>query len=294
MSQEPATDLLRHYRPEIEAALENYLPAQGSAVPSIVEAMRYSLLAGGKRLRPAMALAVSSACGGERGDVMPAACALEMVHTYSLIHDDLPCMDDDDLRRGRPTNHVVYGEAMAVLAGDALSNAAFLLIAKQTPSPDLAALLVLELAEAAGVQGMIGGQVLDMVSMGTEADLAAVEQIHRRKTGALIRASVRIGAIAARVDDETLAAFTTYGESLGLSFQIIDDILDLTSDASTLGKTAGKDAEQNKLTWPACVGLDRSRTTALELAEKGRAAIAPYDRKGELSAFAEFICTRIS
>lgn len=293
MSAPKVDELFRAHRVRIEEALDRFVPA-AAAVPAIHEAMRYSLLAGGKRVRPAMALATAEMLGADEAEILPAACALEMIHTYSLIHDDLPCMDDDDLRRGRPTNHVVHGEAMAVLAGDALSNGAFLLIARETRSRDLVAPLVEELAASAGTEGMIGGQVLDMAHMQGAPDLEVVREIHARKTGALLVAGVRLGAIAARADTETLERVTIYGRSVGHAFQIVDDVLDVTADAATLGKTAGKDVEQGKMTYPACIGVEASQREAERLVAEGVEAIAALDREGELTAFARFILSRVS
>lgn len=293
MTGSSVEELFRAHRARIEEALDRYVPAQ-TPVLAIHEAMRYSLLAGGKRVRPAMTLATAAMLGGDEANVLPAACALEMVHTYSLIHDDLPCMDDDDLRRGRPTNHVVHGEAMAVLAGDALSNGAFLLIARETGERDLVAPLVEELAQAAGTEGMIGGQVLDMRHMQGAPDLELVREIHARKTGALLVAGVRLGAIASRADEATLERVTTYGRNVGHAFQIVDDVLDVTADAATLGKTAGKDVEQGKMTYPACIGVDASRREAERLVDEGIEAIAALDTAGDLTAFARFILARVN
>jgi geranylgeranyl diphosphate synthase, type II len=293
MSETSVENLFGTHRLRVEEALERFLPEAG-AVPSIREAMRYSLLAGGKRLRPVMTLATAEMLGGEDANVLPVACALEMIHTYSLIHDDLPCMDDDDLRRGRPTNHVVYGEDMAVLAGDGLSNGAFLLIARETRDKDLVAPLVEELASAAGTEGMIGGQVLDMKHMRGAPDLELVREIHARKTGALFVAGVRLGAIASRAKADILERVTVYGRAVGHAFQIVDDILDVTADAATLGKTAGKDVEQGKLTYPACIGVTASRREAEGLIEEGIEALGDLDRAGDLTGFARFILSRVN
>jgi len=218
--------------------------------------MRYSLLDGGKRLRPLIVLSVCDALGGRTTEAMPAACAVEMIHTYSLIHDDLPAMDDDDFRRGKRSNHRAFDEATAILAGDALQAAAFELIAKRTRDAAVAARLTFELASAAGAAGMCGGQQLDL------APKADVEEIHRRKTGALLTASARMGAIAAGAAPRTLTRITRYGRSLGLAFQIVDDILDVLGSARDLGKTPGKDARQGKRTYPARYGLEESRRRA--------------------------------
>ncbi|MFT7618087.1 MAG: geranylgeranyl diphosphate synthase type II [Planctomycetota bacterium] len=287
-------ELLAGHKATIEEAMGSILPMCPPAASIIDEAMRYSLLAGGKRLRPGMMLAVADALGGKRENVLPVACAIEMIHTYSLIHDDLPCMDDDALRRGKPTCHVKYGEGMAVLAGDALSNAAFWVIATHTEDKDLVAPLIAELATAAGTSGMIGGQVLDIVSEGAEPEIEAVREIHRRKTGALFVAALQLGAIASRATEDQLARICEFGRRVGLAFQIMDDILDLESDAATLGKTAGKDLEQGKMTYPACIGVEASRSEAKELIDGGRALLDGLDPKGDLEALAGFIYSRLN
>jgi geranylgeranyl diphosphate synthase type II len=234
--------------------------------------MRYSLFSRCKRLRPQLAIEVCRAFGGRLRDVLPAACALEMIHTYSLIHDDLPAMDDDDFRRGKPSNHKAFDEATAILAGDALQAAAFETIAKRSP-PKVAAALVRELASAAGAAGMVGGQQLDL------ALRADVREIHLRKTAALITAAARMGAIAAGARD--LRAITRYGRSLGLAFQIVDDILDLSGTARELGKTPGKDARQGKKTYPAVYGLDSSRRRAESLVRDAVNAVGFLRERGK-------------
>ncbi len=294
MSEQHVKALLARHRETVESALLDLLPPCPESARVIDEAMRYSLLGGGKRLRPALVLTTADALGGETGNVLPAACAIEMIHTYSLIHDDLPCMDDDDLRRGRPTCHVKYGDGLATLAGDALSNAAFHVIAEHTKDADLVRGLILELARAAGCEGMIGGQVLDVISEGEEPRLERVEEIHRMKTGALFIAGLRLGAVGSRASAETLERFTLYGRKVGLAFQIMDDILDLVSDAETLGKTAGKDLEQKKMTWPACVGLEESRVRVRGLVREAQELIAPQDPRGDLQALAAFIHDRVN
>ena len=286
--------LLGRHRATVEEAMDRFLPAPSSEVALIDEAMRYSLFAGGKRLRPALVLAVAEMLEGESANALPAACAIEMIHTYSLVHDDLPCMDDDDLRRGRPTCHVQYGEAVAVLAGDALSNAAFGVIADETADVSLVAPLIRELAAAAGTSGMIGGQVLDLISEGRKPDIDTVRLIHSMKTARLLAASVKLGAIAAGAQGEDLARISEYGDSIGLAFQIIDDILDEEGDASTLGKTAGKDREQEKMTFPACIGIEASRAQAKELVDGAIARLGALDRKGDLAALARYICARLN
>ena len=262
-------EYLAHQQKRVDAALDRWVPAE-SQDPSIIHrAMRYSLFAGGKRIRPLLAMAAAEAvCDNPDGDrvygVADAACALELIHTYSLIHDDLPALDNDDLRRGRPTCHKVFGDAMAILAGDALLTLAFEALSKL---PDVDAerriRLVAELATASGtVGGMIGGQVNDLEGEGKEPTAALLESIHRAKTGALLRASVRMGAIYAGADDTQLAALSCFGEHIGLAFQIVDDVLDVEQPSEALGKTAGKDAQQKKITFPAVYGLERSRAMA--------------------------------
>ncbi len=287
-------EILERHRLTVEAALHDLLPSGPESVRVIDEAARYSLFAGGKRLRPSLLLATCEALGGDVANALPAACAIEMIHTYSLIHDDLPAMDDDELRRGNLTCHVKFGEAMAVLAGDLLATTAFEVIAAHTPNQSMVSSLVLELTRAAGCRGMIGGQVLDLLSENAEPEISRVRDIHRMKTGALLAASVRLGGIAAGCTDEHLDRVTQYGEAIGLAFQIVDDILDVESDAATLGKTVGKDREQAKMTFPACIGLDQSRAEADALVAEAVALIAPLDTKGDLVRLADFIVTRLN
>jgi len=284
-------------RKEVEAALDSFLTRAPAAPAVIVEAMRYSLLGGGKRLRPMLVIAsaegVAQAMGSSeaaaRDLAMPAACAIEMIHTYSLIHDDLPSMDDDDLRRGRPTSHVVHGEGMAILAGDGLQAEAFRLLAREPQGyhPNLMQrkLRVLALiAEAAGAIGMVGGQAIDLSAVGAENETMGPEMLrdmHARKTGALIRASVAAGAIMGGANDALFAALDQYGTEIGLAFQIVDDILDEEESAATLGKTAGKDKAAGKPTYPAFFGLDRSKQLAAESHAKARQAL---DRAGLLDS----------
>ena len=288
-------------RTDVEIALAQCLPAP-PAVPQVVaDAMRYSLMAGGKRLRPILVLAgaegVAQAAGGSeaaaRDAAMPAACAVEMIHTYSLIHDDLPSMDDDDLRRGRPTSHKVYGEGMAILAGDGLQAEAFSLLAREPqgyhPTLMTRKLRVIALvAGAAGPAGMVGGQAIDLSAVspapGTSAvalDRDGLQAMHRRKTGALIRASVVAGAVMAGADDRLIASVDQYGQEIGLAFQIVDDILDVEGAAATLGKTAGKDEAAGKPTYPSFFGLDQARTLAAECHARARQAL---DRAGLLDS----------
>ena len=231
---------------------------------SLREAMRYSLLAGGKRLRPILCLAACELAGGDAAQAMPTAVALEMIHTMSLIHDDLPAMDDDDLRRGRPTNHKVYGEAVAILAGDALLTRAFEMVALRSPGvpPERLLKVVGELSLVAGAPGLVGGQVVDLESEGKEVDLETLEYIHLHKTGALLSACVITGAMIGGADDELIAALRVYARGIGLAFQIIDDILDITASSEVLGKTAGKDLIADKTTYPKLLGLEESRKRA--------------------------------
>lgn len=254
----------------IDAALNRWLPAESVPPETIHRAMRYSVFAGGKRIRPLLAYHAATAVRGHREGIEDAACTLEMIHTYSLIHDDLPDMDNDDLRRGRPTCHKVFGNAIAILAGDALCTLAFEVLGSLPhASGDTRAKLVVELASASGTcRGMIAGQVHDLESEGMLPEAERLDMIHRAKTGALLRASVRMGAIYAGANDEQLKALTSYGEHVGLAFQIVDDVLDVEQTSEELGKTAGKDAAQQKMTFPAVYGLEKSK----EMAERERAA----------------------
>lgn len=262
-------------RARIDEALSRFLSAPPDVPLGVYEAMRYSLDAGGKRLRPILTLAsaeavAASATYSERAIelALPAACAVELIHTYSLIHDDLPAMDDDSLRRGRPTNHVVHGEAMAILAGDGLLTEAFALLSAEPRDPDLAARKIRTIhtiAIAAGASGMVGGQAIDLLAVGTSAfDAHSLQDMHARKTGALIRAAAVAGAIMGGGSDVAIHAVEEYGRHLGLAFQIVDDILDIEGDARNLGKTAGKDAKAGKPTYPSTFGLDASRRLAAE------------------------------
>lgn len=283
-------------RTEVESALESYLSKAPAVPPVLVEAMRYSLLAGGKRLRSLLALAsaegVAHAIGASeaaaRDTAMPAACAIEMIHTYSLIHDDLPSMDDDDLRRGRPTSHIVHGEGMAILAGDGLQAEAFRLLAREPigyhPALMQRKLRVIGLiADAAGAPGMVGGQAIDLSVVGSAAGTATAKAValqpdelkdmHARKTGALIRASIAAGAVMGGAGDQLFALLDQYGTEIGLAFQIVDDILDEEGSSASLGKTAGKDKAAGKPTYPALFGLDRSKALAAECHERARAAL---------------------
>lgn len=281
----------------IDAELDRYLPAGERLPASLHQAMRYSVFAGGKRIRPLLLIAACEAVGGTMTSVLPTACALEMIHTYSLIHDDLPAMDDDDYRRGRLTNHKVFGEATAILAGDALLTQAFILLAAVAPDESVSAaerLRVLQIiATAAGSLGMVGGQVVDMESETKPVELPIVEYIHTHKTGALILASLQAGAILGGTDSRAFAALTRYGECAGLAFQIADDILDIVGEQSLLGKDVGSDVQRGKATYPALLGLAESRRRAEELRDLAIAALAPLGSEAEpLRALVTYIVDR--
>jgi geranylgeranyl diphosphate synthase type II len=244
--------------------------------------MRYSLLSGGKRLRPLLCCAASEACGGTARHALPAACAVEMIHAYSLIHDDLPCMDDDDLRRGKPTSHIVFGEGMAVLAGDALLTEAFAVLAQAKPRARyVASDLVTELAHAAGSRGLIAGQVADLEAEGSKPSEPALYFIHAAKTGMLLRAALKLGAMCAGATKVQVNALDRFGFALGLAFQIQDDILDATQNAKKLGKTAGKDAAAGKMTFPSLFGLEKSQTLAAQWTAEAIASLKSFGPRGE-------------
>ena len=279
----------------VDAALDRWVPSEDQNPATIHRAMRYSLFAGGKRIRPLLAIAAAEAVSDAPIGIESCACALEMIHTYSLIHDDLPALDNDDLRRGRPTCHKVFGDAMAILAGDALLTLAFEVLAKLEPSgADRRIQLVRELATASGtVGGMIGGQVNDIEGEGKHPTARLLESIHRAKTGALLRASVRMGAIYAGADADQLTALTGFGEHVGLAFQIVDDILDVEQSSEALGKTAGKDAAQNKITFPAVYGIERSREMAEEERLAAHLALQPFDDRAQrLRELADLVVRR--
>jgi geranylgeranyl diphosphate synthase type II len=289
---QPASDSSRlaefcaEARRRVDEALARFLPAVDpsprSACPArLAEAMHYSVMAGGKRLRPLLAMLAAEACGADPVEALPAACALEMVHTYSLVHDDLPAMDDDDLRRGRPTCHKAFDEATAVLAGDALLTLAFEVVARHTRPPEAAATCVRVLAEAAGPAGMVGGQMADLQAEGrADGTPEALEAIHRRKTGALLRASLRMGAAIAGAPEPIARALDAYGHALGLAFQIVDDLLDVEGDQSKLGKRVQKDSDHGKWTYPGLLGVEDSRLRARQLAEEASEALVPLGDRG--------------
>lgn len=294
-----AADTIARLRGLVEGSLAGTLSSESSRIPSpLREAMEYSLMAGGKRVRPVLLLSAGLAVGGGEGELLPFACAVEYIHTYSLIHDDLPAMDDDDLRRGRPTCHKVFGEAVAILAGDALLTRAFQVLAGGDAAPDAERRLALvqEYARAAGtVEAMIGGQVVDMESEGKPVEPATLEYIHRAKTGAILEASAVAGAIVAGASGEQLQRIRTYGQRIGLAFQIADDVLDVTSTAEQLGKTPGKDVAAGKATYPALFGIEASRQKAQELVAQACQAVAGLGRGAEiLDSLARFVVARVS
>lgn len=295
------------WKTQVEAALAKYLTEAGELggeCPSrLREAMSYSLLAGGKRLRPVLVLMACEACGGDSEAALPAACAIEMIHTYSLIHDDLPAMDDDDYRRGRLTNHKVFGDALAILAGDALLTLAFEVMARDVRPTSVAAACCADLAFAAGACGMVGGQVADLEAEdadtsprrgeGSKAALQELEAIHRRKTGRLIRSALTLGGRIAQADVATLGTLDHYGTCIGLAFQIADDLLDVTGTQDKLGKGVGKDADHGKLTYPGLIGIGPSRQKAQQLIDEACAAVAPWGERGRhLQAMARFVLER--
>ena len=279
----------------VDAALERLLPAETLRPETLHKAMRYSVFAGGKRLRPVLVIAGAEAVGGTAERVMPTACALEMIHTYSLVHDDLPAMDNDDFRRGVPTNHKVFGEAIAILAGDALLTLAFRLVADNARTADLGAIqaVVADVAEAAGHAGMVAGQVADLEAEGRQVGADTLDYIHVHKTGALIRTSLRVGAMLCGATAEQVRALSVAGANLGLAFQIVDDILDVVASSEELGKTAGKDQIQQKATFPAIHGIEASRARARSLIAEAEEALTAFGPRAEpIRALGRFILER--
>jgi len=278
----------------VNRALDRFLPSEKTRPATIHKAMRYSLFAGGKRTRPALLLAAAQACGGSEKDALPLACAVECIHTYSLIHDDLPAMDNDDFRRGKPTNHKVFGEGIAVLAGDALLTQAFEIAAQCKKFPRYPHdKIVLEIARASGSLQLVGGQVADLEGENKKLSVAELRYIHERKTSALLGCSVRLGGMSANCTPAQLAALTDFGYHVGLAFQVIDDILDVTQTTEQLGKTAGKDVAVQKATYPAIVGLEKSRKIAAQLTAKAFAALKIFKGKAvALEALAGFLLKR--
>jgi geranylgeranyl diphosphate synthase, type II len=285
---------LRESTESVNEALDRFLPKAKTKPSTIHTAMRYSLFAGGKRLRPALCLAAAEACGGKQKEALPFACAVECIHTYSLIHDDLPAMDNDDFRRGKPTNHKVYGEGIAILAGDGLLTQAFeILVQGKATKRYSHQTMVLELARASGSMQLIAGQVADLESEGKKIPLSELQYIHERKTSALLRCAVRLGGMSANCTDAQLSALSNFGYYVGLAFQVIDDILDVTQTTEQLGKTAGKDIAAQKATYPAIVGLDKSREIAAGLTKKAYKSLEPFKgRAVALEALARHLLER--
>lgn len=279
---------------DVDAALAGFLPRESAKPVTIHKAMRYSIFAGGKRLRPALCLAAAEACGGDREPALRPACAVECIHTYSLIHDDLPCMDDDDLRRGRPTAHKVFGEGVAVLSGDALLTVAFEILAVVDPVRHYGvADFISVLAVAAGSRQLIAGQIADLEAEGQVVTLKDLQFIHKRKTAALIEASLALGAMTANATPEKREALMSFGRNLGLAFQIIDDILDVTQPSEKLGKSAGKDVNAGKATYPAAMGLDAARDEARKVTSRAHEALRPLgDRGARLRQIADYLLGR--
>ena len=280
----------------VDAELDRLVPPESAVPATIHRAMRYSLFAGGKRIRPILCLEAARAVSDAPDGVAACACALELIHTYSLIHDDLPALDNDDYRRGKLTNHKVFGDAMAILAGDALLTLAFQVLAELPAAPERKTALLAELATASGtVGGMIGGQVADLEGEGKAPTAELLESIHRAKTGALLRASLRLGAIYAGAAESQYAALSCYGEHVGLAFQIVDDILDVEESSEALGKTAGKDAQQHKITFPAVYGLEASHRMAAEECARAHEVLSPFGgRAARLHELADHIVHRKS
>jgi geranylgeranyl diphosphate synthase, type II len=291
---------LKEYLKEKKGLVDAFFHAyfRGKGRPAVLqEAMLYSLFAGGKRIRPILALASYEACGGDASDIVPYAATLELIHTYSLIHDDLPAMDNDDLRRGKPTNHKVYGEAVAILAGDALLTEAFSILSDPTlgNGADESRLLRAskEAAEASGMRGMVAGQVQDMLSENSEPDRDTLEFIHRCKTAALICGSVRLGAILYGGEEDTISAMTGYGNNIGLAFQVVDDILDIEGETEELGKPKGSDEKKKKMTYPRLYGIERSREKAKELIDDAIASLVLFGERAEpLREIARYLLRR--
>jgi geranylgeranyl diphosphate synthase type II len=292
--------ILREYLAQqqrlVDTELDRLVPPETTPPETIHRAMRYSLFAGGKRIRPILCIEAARTLAGECSGILAAACSLEMIHTYSLIHDDLPALDNDDYRRGKLTNHKVFGDAMAILAGDSLLTLAFQVLAQLDAPDHTKTRLIAELAVASGtVGGMIGGQVADLEGEGKPPDAQLLESIHRAKTGALLRASLRMGAMAANGSVAQYQALSCYGEHVGLAFQIVDDILDVEQSSEALGKTAGKDAAQHKITFPAVYGLETSRHMAQEECARAHAVLGPFgDRALRLHELADLIVRRKS
>jgi geranylgeranyl diphosphate synthase type II len=280
------------YKHLIDNYLNAVIPPDETSPKPIYQAMRYSLFAGGKRFRPTLCLAAVESLGEDATKLLAVAGAIEMVHTYSLIHDDLPSMDNDDFRRGKPTNHIVFGEAVAILAGDALLTTAIESLASSDYDHDIRSKLILLMTQAIGTRGMIGGQVIDMINETKQLNRIELEQLHSMKTAALIRFSAIASAVVLRSGTGVEEAFVNYGESIGLAFQIVDDILDIEGKTEVLGKTAGKDAKKKKVTYPSLIGVEESRQLAMNLVETACARILPYDRYSYLRFIAQHVLDR--
>lgn len=278
----------------VESELPKQLRQSGKPLDeTLTESMEYSLMAGGKRLRPILLMAAADAAGAKGEDFLASACAIEMIHTYSLIHDDLPAMDNDDYRRGKLTNHKIYGAGIATLAGDALLTLAFEVMTREDVSPEIKLAVIQEMSAAAGPQGMVGGQAVDLESEGKRIPLEKLREMHLGKTGALFKAAIRSGAILARADEKTLAALTDYALAFGLAFQITDDILDVVGDEATIGKPVGSDERNNKSTYVTLTSLEEARRLAREAVDDGLKAIAPFGDKAKfLGALLEYLISR--
>ena len=287
-------DYLKAQQKSVDTALNSFLPRAKVRPATLHEAMRYSIFAGGKRLRPILTLAAAEACGGEEEAALPPACAVEIMHTYSLVHDDLPSMDDDDLRRGRPTSHKVYGEGMAVLTGAALLTEAFTILAETPPTKRYSLKeILLEFSVCGGSRKLIGGQVLDLEGEGENLRKAQLVRIHENKTAALLTTSLRLGGMTANATPRQLEALTDFGYNLGLAFQVIDDILDVTQSTEKLGKTAGKDEAVDKATYPSIIGLEKSKKEAQRLTKKSLAALSTFGKKSSrLEGIAHYLLDR--
>lgn len=296
MDVKDVKERLTDYAEMTEEALDRYLPEVNCLQRSVIEAARYSLSAGGKRLRPALVMEFCRVCGDDPETALPVACAIEMLHTFSLIHDDLPCMDDDDMRRGKPSCHKAFGEATAVLAGDALAMLPYQIIAeaglKKTLSQDAALRIIKLLGELSGVWGMIGGQTVDIESEGKRPDISVILETYRMKTGALLEFCCRAGCIAAGAGAEKQLAAGSYGQRLGLAFQIVDDILDTTADEKLLGKPVGSDAEDGKYTYVAAVGTEKAKERAAELTAQAKDCLGEFPDSGFLSGLTDMLLDR--
>ena len=293
ISDSTLSEITAPLRQRVNASLEEYCALIGGCPDDLAQAIRYSLLAPGKRLRPILVLMASEACGITGNAAMPAACAVEMVHAYSLVHDDLPAMDDDDLRRGQPTCHKKFGEAIAILAGDALLTLAFETLARDIHPADVAVACCGTLAAAAGPGGMVGGQADDCMGRLEDGDFESLVSIHNRKTGQMIRGSLKLGALVAGADEERIRALDEFGRRLGLAFQITDDLLDVRGEEAATGKRVGKDSKRGKLTFPGLLGIEESYQRAEQLIEEACGAIEPFGRQGDgLEAVARYVLAR--